>query len=216
MKSKLLLLAALLCLYAIPAIADDAPKAEVFGEYSYLRFNPTLPGINNRSFSGGGGGITFNFNNYNGIKAEFMGYGRTKYTIPAGTAIPGSSPAAVTTAPITTQGNMFTYLFGPQITYRTPKVNVFGELLFGGSNSNAYGNVASALNGVGGNIASGTQHPFTMAFGGGLDIKVSKNIAVRPVEIDYLLTRYTNPFTQTNNQNNFRYVAGVVYYFGGK
>src|SRR5580765_3644574 len=110
MKSKLLFLAALLCLYAIPAIADDAPKAEIFGEYSYLRFNPTLPGINNRSFNGGGGGVTFNFNNFIGIKAELMGYGSTNYTIPTGTVIPGSG-GLVTTAPITTQGNMFTYLF---------------------------------------------------------------------------------------------------------
>ena len=215
MKSRLILLAALLCLYAIPAIADDAPKAEIFGEYSYFRFNPTLPGIRNTSFNGGGGGVTFNLNDFIGIKAEFMGYGSTNYTIPANTPIPGSGGLA-TVAPITTQGNMFTYLFGPQITYRMPKLNVFGELLFGGSNSNAYANVAEAFNGVGGNVASGTQHPFTMAFGGGLDVKVSKNFAVRPVEIDWILTRYTNPYTLTNNQNNFRYTAGVVYYFGGK
>jgi hypothetical protein len=216
MKSKLVILAALLCTYVVPAFADDAPKAEIFGEYSYLRFNPTLPGVQNRSFSGGGGGVTFNLNNYIGIKAELMGYGSTNYTIPAGTTIPGVTPPAVTTVPITTQGNMFTYLFGPQVSYRMSKANIFGELLFGGSNSNAYANVAEALNGVGANIATGTQHPFTMAFGGGLDVKVSKNIAIRPIELDYLLTRYTNPFTQTNNQNNFRYVAGVVFYLGGK
>ena len=90
MKSRLILLAALLCLYAIPAIADDAPKAEIFGEYSYFRFNPSLPGIRNTSFNGGGGGVTFNLNNFIGIKAEFMGYGSTNYTIPAGTPIPGS------------------------------------------------------------------------------------------------------------------------------
>ncbi|MFN8006954.1 MAG: hypothetical protein U0V70_08030 [Terriglobia bacterium] len=216
MKSKLFLFSALFCFMGLTAFADDAPKIEVFGEYSYLRFNPTLPGIQNRSFNGGGGGVTFNLNNYFGIKAELMGYGSTNYTIPAGTTIPGVTPPAVTTAPITTQGNMFTYLFGPQVTYRTSKFNAFGELLFGGSNSNGYANVAEAFNGVGANIAGGTQHPFTMAFGGGLDIKVAKNIAIRPVEIDWVVTRYTNPITLTNNQNCFRYVAGVVFYLGGK
>ena len=215
MKSKLMLLAVLVSLYVIPAFADDAPKAEIFGEYSYLRFNPTLPGINNRSFNGGGGGITFNLNNYFGIKAELMGYGSTNYTIPANTPIPGSGGLA-TIAPITTQGNMFTYLFGPQVSYRTSKANIFGELLFGGSNSNGYANIAEAFNGVGGNVASGTQHPFTMAFGGGLDVKVSKNVAIRPIELDWILTRYTNPFTDTNNQNSFRYTAGIVFYLGGK
>ena len=53
-----------------------------------------------------------------------------------------------------------------------------------------------------------------MAVGGGLDVKVTKSIALRPIEIDYLLTRYTNPFTETNNQNNFRYVGGIVFYLG--
>jgi hypothetical protein len=104
---------------------------------------------------------------------------------------------------------MFTYLFGPQVTYRTPKVNVLGELLFGGSNSNGYANIASAFNGVGGNVATGTRHPFTMGLGGG-------NIAIRPIELDYILIGYTNAETQTNNQNSFRYTAGVVFYLGGK
>jgi len=212
MKSKLMFLGALICLFTIPAAAEDS-KVEVFGEYSYLRFNPSLSFVNSRSFNGGGGGLTFNLNKYFGIKAELMGYGSTNYTIPAGTVIPNSN-GEVTANPITTQANMFTYLFGPQVTYRTPKVNVFGELLFGGSNSNGYANIASAFNGVGGNVATGTQHPFTMGLGGGLDVKVSKNIAIRPIELDYILTRYTNPETLTNNQNSFRYTAGVVFYLG--
>jgi hypothetical protein len=214
MKSKLMFLGALMCLFTIPAAAEDS-KVEIFGEYSYLRFNPSLSFINSRSLNGGGGGLTFNLTKYFGIKGEFMGYGSTNYTIPAGTVIPNSN-GQVTANPITTQGNMFTYLFGPQVTYRIPKANVFGELLFGGSNSNAYANMASALNGVGANIASGTQHPFTMGVGGGLDLKVSKSIAIRPIELDYILTRYTNPLTLTNNQNSFRYAGGVVYYLGGK
>ena len=36
MKSKLIVLSSLFCLFAITAFADDAPKAEVFGEFSYL------------------------------------------------------------------------------------------------------------------------------------------------------------------------------------
>ncbi len=39
---------------------------EVYGEYSYLRFNPTLSGLNNRSFNGAGGGATFYFAKYLG------------------------------------------------------------------------------------------------------------------------------------------------------
>ena len=74
--------------------------------------------------------------------------------------------------------------------------------------------IAEEIVAGGGTItASGTQHPFTMAVGGGLDFHINRNFSIRPVEVDYVLTRYTNPFTNTNNQNNFRYTAGVVFKF---
>jgi len=38
-------------------------------------------------------------------------------------------------------------------------------------------------------------------------------LSIRPIEIDYILTRYTNPLTSTNNQNSFRYSAGAVLHF---
>jgi hypothetical protein len=49
-------------------------------EYFYLRFNPTLPGIDNRSFRGGGGGASFYFARLLGIKGELMGYASTSFT----------------------------------------------------------------------------------------------------------------------------------------
>lgn len=223
MKSKWMLLGAVAVLFAIPAAAQDVPKAEIFGEYSYLRFNPTIPQVRNLSLNGGGGGLTFNLNKYFGIKGEFMGYGSTNYTIPAGTPIPPAfgCTGCVTQVAITTQANAFTYLFGPQVNFRTSKFKVFGELLFGGANSNGYGNATHTIESDPGCVGctvnkSTTQHPFTMAFGGGLDFNLSKSISIRPVEIDYVLTRFTNPFTSTNNQNNFRYVAGIVFNLGGK
>ena len=214
------ILAGILLLFGSAAYAQDNQKIEVFGEYSYLRFNPTLTYLKNRSFNGGGGGVQYNFTKYLGIKGEFMGYGSTNFTIPAGTYnIPKLSPNPIVLgAPITTQGNMFTYQFGPVVRVPISKVTPFGELLFGGSNSNAYGNQIKAIcnnftcTTVGIN-ATGTQHPFTMAFGGGLDIKVSNNFSIRPIEIDWVVTRYTNPLTSTNNQNSFRYSAGAVFHF---
>ena len=107
---------------------------------------------------------------------------------------------------------MFTYQFGPVIKYRTSRVTYFGEVLFGGSNTNVYANLSKAFVLGGGTIsASDTQHPFTMSAGGGLDINFSKRVAFRPIEIDYMLTRYSNPLTSTNNQNHFRYIAGIVF-----
>jgi len=193
------------------AFAQD--KFELYGEYSYLRFNPTIFGLNSRSFNGGGGGATWYFVKILGIKADFMGYGSTTFTRTVSSTI--VTPSGIIPAgTYTTQGNMFTYLFGPVVKIPIPKVAPFGELLFGGSNTNGYANLTNEIIASGGTISrTPTQHPFTMAFGGGLDISISQHISLRPGEIDYVLSRYTNPLTSTNNQNNFRYCGGVVFKF---
>jgi hypothetical protein len=114
----------------------------------------------------------------------------------------------------TSQSNMFTYLFGPVLRIPIPKVVPFGEILFGGSNTNGYVNLSKTIIAGGGTISKApTQHPFTMDVGGGVDISVSHRVSIRPIEIDYLLTRYTNPLTSTNNQNSFRYCGGIVFKF---
>jgi outer membrane protein OmpA-like peptidoglycan-associated protein len=188
---------------------------EISVDYSYFRFNPSLTQLRNRSYNGGGGSFNFNLTEHFGIKAEFMGYGSTSWTTTFANPIvtpSGTIPAGT----FQTQGNMFTYLFGPTYTVRTSRVNYFGEILFGGSNTNGYANLIKSIDAGGGTIsASGAQHPFTMAIGGGVDIRITKSIAFRPVEIDYVLTRYSNPLTSVNNQNHFRYLAGLVFRFGG-
>jgi len=212
-KSPIALAVFLLC--GTTAFAQEAQRIEVFGEYSYLRFNPTIPQFNNRSFNGGGGGATFNLTHDFGIKAEFMGYGSTQWTATLGAPVVtprGTIPAGT----YSTQANMFTYLFGPVVKIPLSSITPYGEVLFGGSNSNGYANLTRFVNSVGGTFnasTSGTQHPFTMAVGGGLDVHLGHNWSLRPVEIDYVLTRYTNPFSNTNNQNHFRYLVGVGYRF---
>lgn len=208
-----ILLAATLLSGTVSFAQEEPQRIEVFGEYSYLRFNPTLPHLNNRSFNGGGGGATFNITRYLGIKGELMGYGSTTFTttVDAPIVTPrGTVPAGT----FSSQANMFTYLFGPVVKVPLSRITPFGELLFGGSNSNGYGNLSKSIIQGGGTIsASGTQHPFTMAFGGGLDVHINHNFSIRPIELDWILSRYTNPLTSTNNQNSFRYTAGVVYRF---
>ena len=208
-----ILLAATLLSGTVAFAQEETQRVEVFGEYSYLRFNPTLPHLNNRSFNGGGGGVTFNITRYLGIKGELMGYGSTSFTTTVGAPIvtpKGTIPAGT----FNSQGNMFTYLFGPVVKLPLSRITPFGELLFGGSNTNGYANLSKSIIAGGGTInATGTQHPFTMAFGGGLDVHINHNFSIRPIELDWILSRYTNPLTSTNNQNSFRYTAGFVYRF---
>jgi Outer membrane protein beta-barrel domain len=213
MKIRNLILMLFALLFANAAFAQDYSRFDVFGEYSYLRFSPGISQLHSRSFNGGGGGFEINISQMFGIKGEFLGYGSTSFTTtftsptvtPHGTIPPGT---------YNSQGNMFTYLFGPVVRLPISKVAPFGEILFGGSNTNGYVNLTRAIGAGGGTIAAApTQHPYTMAVGGGLDINLSRHFAFRPIEIDYLLTRYSNPITNVNNQNNFRYLAGVIYKF---
>ena len=56
-----------------------------------------------------------------------------------------------------------------------------------------------------------------MMAGGGLDIKVSKHIALRPIGADYYLTRIPSLLTgDTSNRNNFRYSAGINFLMGAR
>jgi Outer membrane protein beta-barrel domain len=212
MTIRITLLFLLSMLFSRAALSQD--RFEIYGEYSYLHFNPTVTGINDRSFNGGGGGVTLYFLKIFGIKADFMGYGSTTFTktvsapvtLPGGGVIPAGTYAST--------GDMFTYLAGPVLRIPIPRITPFGEILFGVSNTNGYVNLQNSVIAGGGTISrSPTQHPFTMAVGGGIDLGISKRVAIRLVELDYVLSRYSNPLTSVGNQNNFRYCGGLVFKF---
>ncbi len=192
-----------------------AQKAEVYGDYTYMQFNTTLSGLQSRALNGAGGGIQWNVGKYFGIKGDFQGYMSTEWTLNVTSPIE-TSKGTIPVGTYKSNSTMFTYLFGPVIRVPAKRVVVFGETLFGQSNTNLYARLYDeAISGGQTNEGSGTQHPFTMALGGGIDVVVTKNVAFRLGEFDYMLTRYTNPFTNTNNQNNFRYLGGMVFRWGG-
>lgn len=143
---------------------------------------------------------------------DLQGYGSqtNAFTIPAGSRIGN----VVTTAPLrfNANGNLFTYLFGPQIQ-KHGKFAPFGEVLLGEAHSNVYGNVFKLVGGIG---AAPSNNGFSLLAGGGIDIKLSHAIALRPAEVGYLLTRFGNNFTGAGaqSQNNFRYSGGIVFNFG--
>jgi hypothetical protein len=58
---------------------------------------------------------------------------------------------------------------------------------------------------------------FAMTAGGGLDVKFNKHVSFRPVAVDYVLTRFPNLTTGSNqNQNSLRATAGVIFTFGAE
>ena len=179
------------------AYAQDHPNVEVTGYYSYFRFNPENSGtLSSHSLNGGGGEISFYFSRMIGVKAEFAGYQGNKVTFTSG------SVSAIATA------NLFTYNLGPVVKLRSGHFEPFGEVLFGGAHSSFYSDLCKTFTGC--VVNNPSNNAFDFVIGGGIDIPFSHSIAFRPVQADYVLTRFGNGFTSGNqNQSNFRYQAGI-------
>jgi len=207
------LLAAITVFTAIPAAAQDAPKAAILGDFSLLNFNPTISGVPKTNEYGGGGAFTCFINRYLGVTAEFQGYG----TVSIQRTVVDGDLSGIPSGTYSSQSNNFTYLFGPQVKFRAKRFAPFAELLLGGSNTNIYSHLkcTDCLT-TSPTLDIPSQHPFTMALGGGLDLNVNNHVAIRVGQFDWLLTRYSNPFTFANNQNNFRFQTGIVVALGGK
>jgi hypothetical protein len=103
MKTTRAILIVPVLLFALSAVAED--RFEVYGEYSYLNFSPTIAGLSSRNFNGGGGGASLYFLKVLGIKADAMGYGSTTFTRTYPTAVPapggGTIPAGTYSASAT-------------------------------------------------------------------------------------------------------------------
>jgi hypothetical protein len=212
---SLIVLASVL-LFGTAAFAQDYAKVEVAANYSYMRFNPENSNIvSGFSLNGGGGGVTVYINHWLGIQGDFQGYGTAgnrTFTFPATASSP--CPAGCT---VKASGDMFTYNVGPILKYRTEHFEPFVETLFGGAHTNTYGNLEHSLCVTPGtclSTATPSNNAFDFIIGGGIDIPLSKSIAIRPAQFDFVLTRFNSIFTTSNqNQSNFRYNAGIVFRF---
>jgi opacity protein-like surface antigen len=186
----------LLC-FANPLHAQD--KFEVFGGYSYIWGSVnllqggncvTLPCPPPESFNG--------HINLNGWEAS----GLYKFTDAIGVVADfggnyGSAPSSGGGSSIHRE----TYMFGPQFSYPA-RVSPFVHALFGGAHQSVG---AGSLTGI--SFAS-SSNAFAMAFGAGIDIKVSPLVSFRPIQLDYLTTRFNSAW-----QSQPRISAGVVFHF---
>jgi hypothetical protein len=212
MRFSRTLLAVSILLVNVAAWAQEFPRAEVGANYSYGRFIPSRDSRTPYSLNGGGGSLVVNINEFLGIKMDLQGYKSTtrEFVIPASVNFPSGAQGSVS-------GDLFTYLFGPEIKVRAHKLQPFAHILFGAAHSNVYADAYKTICQpiVGGCAFKGSpaSDAFAMAVGGGLDIPINHVISFRPAEADYLLTHFTNQFAN-NVQNNFRYSAGVLFSFG--
>ena len=162
------------------------PRFEINGGYSYINFDPGDP-FRNFNNHGGTGGFTYNANRVLGLTAEVGGYNGHR-------DVNGVRQSASLTS----------YLFGPRLNLRMFDHFVpFAEFLFGG----AHGNL--------GFTGDRSQNAFALAAGGGVDVVLTKNLAWRFAQIDYLMTNFSGPSLNANaRQNNLRLGSGLVLRFG--
>ena len=92
-------------------------------------------------------------------------------------------------------------LFGPQFVLRRTRMNVFTHTLVGLTNTHLGGC------GFGGPCTVHRQNRtnFALGFGGGVDLYLSRRLAVRLVQTDFIPARLAGRW-----ENNFRISAGVV------
>lgn len=205
MKKLFVVLIAVLASLGAWAQEEGTPKIEVPILFSLANIHPNVTPITSFNLYGGGGQFDVNFGRVFGIKAEFMGYTQ-------GSGLRNQLSSIGYAGQL--NGNAFSYMFGPQFKKHSGKVQPFAEVLLGAFHTNAYATIVNAAGGTA-SVASDNNF-FSMAAGGGIDLKVNRHFSIRPVEVDYLMTRFhVNGTGYTSNQNNFRYQAGFLLTAGG-
>jgi len=185
MKGKVVvsLLAFLTLFGGVARAQENASKVDIFAGYSYLRFSPNTAGVGSFNANGGSASIAYNATHWLSGVADFGAY-HNGNILNSGT-----------------DGTLSTYLFGPRVSYRHyRRITPYGQVLFGVAHASA-------------KFAGNSDNAFAMSVGGGVDVNVSHHFAIRPAQVDYLLTRFNETGTSAQSQNNLRVSTGIVFRF---
>ena len=177
--------------FARPVMAQsesgDNPKIKIFGGYSFLRWNQPIPGSQTSyipnylgtSNQGAMAEVALGISSNVSLVAQAAGYSLSR-------------PTSQTTF---VDMGVISYLFGPRYNFHLGKFTPFAQGLVGGS--------ALVENGP------YNQNTNAFAFGGGFDWAASHHLGIRPIQVEYYLTRFRN----SNIQNNIRVSTGITYSF---
>lgn len=176
MLKKALCSMCLIFLALVPAMAQEVPKAEVFGGYSWSGGN----------FHGWNTSVTGNVTKRFGIVADFSGHYGSELGL------------------VRVNQHAHSFLFGPRLSFRGKRLTPFVYGLFGATRF-----TESAV--INGQRVSAISNGFSMAVGGGLDLKVNDRIAIRAFQLDYF-----RPIINDEPNNRGRLAFGVVLRLGKK
>jgi len=190
-------------MFATFAAAQDqpAPKWELYGGYSYLYPHATihgqlpgaplpLPGTNLESNPrGAGASITYDFNNWFGLTLDTS----THWGSGESTLAHRIDDAAFSNLS-----------FGPKVTFRHEHFSPFVEVLVG--DHRLMPDAFHDIDKVG------------VMLGGGLDVNLSRHVALRLFRADYVMSsyRYGPPGIPSTDVRGVRVQAGLNFMFGGE
>lgn len=194
---------AVLCALSTLATAQDepSPKWELFGGYSFLYPNADVHGVLPEGVlpvssplesnpRGAGASITYDFNRWFGLTLDASTHWGSRET----TLSNRIDDAAFSNLS-----------FGPKLTFRRAHVAPFLEALVGDHRL-----MPDAFHDI---------DKLGFMFGGGLDFKVSKHLALRLPRVDYVMSSYRYGPSTTTGKTDLRGVraqAGVVFTWGGE
>jgi opacity protein-like surface antigen len=180
MMRKLFILFGFALLATSIAQAQETRSMEISGQYQYVRISPGQ-GAPSQGCQGAGGTFAVNANAWLGLVGDIGGCRITG--LPAGSA-----------------AHEINYLFGPRLAYHNSgRFTPYVQVLLGGETASA------TVTG----FPSSSVNTFAMTFGGGADFKLTRHLAFRAIQAEYLYTHFSGA-----KQNNLRLQSGLVYRFG--
>ena len=188
MKTIVFAIPLVLTAAVVNAQENTTPAVETGMNFSFTTLYPGS-GVPSLTSTGGTGTVEYNLNRTFGVVADLGGY---------------RNSADVNFNPAT-----FTYLFGPRVNWRMSRITPYAQALFGGARVST-----SLTDPVTGNAFA--ENGFAMAYGGGVDVRLTNHVYVKPFQLDYLMTQTPNIWSPNGNQNSMRFSAGVVFRFGSK
>lgn len=180
---KLLTLSSVLLFLTLVAVPKAYSQIELYGGYSHLSLNSTPSNIGSSS-NGWEGGAYLHLLGPFGFEADYSNHYGVSPKLPANGGryyVPG-----------------LTQLYGPRFTLALPRIHPFVHALLGTVHGKA-------------ELSSGivTEDAVGLDFGGGINVRATRHVWLRLIQVDYLRAQFTN-----NAQNDTRISAGLVFRFG--
>jgi len=185
---KFLFMLVVMLLLPLATMAQDTPKAEVFGGYSYFRADGL--GAPDENLNGWNGAATVNLNKWIGATADFSGH----YGGP-------------TMGGVKFHDNVHNFLFGPTFSYRQSGSLVpFAHVLIGASrfSQEGIGSDTGFAMAVGGGV------DWKLRSNISLRVIQADYVLARIADVPGV------PGSPTDNANNVRISTGIVFNFGKK